>query len=32
MLRQWRRPARAQQPVGRHPRLTGTSDGERQDR
>jgi cytochrome d ubiquinol oxidase subunit II len=31
MLRQWRRPARAQQPEGRHPRLTGTSDGERQD-
>jgi cytochrome d ubiquinol oxidase subunit II len=31
MLRQWRRPASAQQPEGRHPRLTGTSDGERQD-
>jgi cytochrome bd ubiquinol oxidase subunit II len=31
MLRQWRRHANAQQPEGRHPRLTGTSDGERQD-
>jgi hypothetical protein len=30
-LRHWRRPASAQQPEGRHPRLTGTSDGERQD-
>jgi cytochrome d ubiquinol oxidase subunit II len=31
MLRQWRRPASAQQPEGRDPRLAGTSDGERQD-
>ena len=30
-LPQWRRPQSTQQPEGRHPRLTDTSDGERQD-